>query len=147
MERFSRVMRVRLQSGQGQGKECCLDPGGQQRFAGGSTWTPNTDIVEMEDEVLILMELAGVDKEAVQISCKDDLLRISGLRARNPIPQAKCFHRMEIEYGPFEKFFRVPRDLNFEGIKAEYKNGFLEVSLPKKRGDEPKQIVVVYEEG
>lgn len=145
MDRFSRVMKVRLQSGQG--KECCLDPFGQQRFAGGSTWTPNTDIVETEDQVLILMELAGVAKEVVQVSCQDDLLRISGVRARSQIPQAKRFHRMEIEYGPFEKFFRVPRDLKIEEVKAEYKNGFLEVSLPKKREEEPKRIVVVYEEG
>ncbi len=144
MELVSRIIQMQLRSGQG--RECCYDPFGEQRFAGRSTWTPNTDIVETESHVVILMELAGVDKDAVRVFCHEDILQISGTRNRKSLPEARCFHRMEIAYGPFEKFFRIPRDLNVEEIQAEFRNGFLEITIPKKKADELKRIVVVYEE-
>ncbi|MEW6440319.1 MAG: Hsp20/alpha crystallin family protein [bacterium] len=145
MDRVSRTMKVQLQRGQRQ--ECCYDPFGDQRFASRTTWTPNTDIVETERSVVILMELAGMDREAVQVVCEGDLLRISGVRTRRKIQEAKRFHRMEIDYGPFEKLFRIPADLEVDEIKAEYQNGFLEVTLPKKKEEEARRLVVIYEEG
>ena len=103
--------------------------------------------METENHVVILMELAGVEKEDVRVMCHEDILQISGTRNRKALPEARCFHRMEIAYGPFEKFFRIPKDLKVEEIQAEFRNGFLEITLPKKRSDELKRIVVVYEEG
>jgi HSP20 family protein len=145
MELVPRIIQMQLWSGQS--RECCYDPFGEQRFVGRSTWTPNTDIVETENHVVILMELAGVEKEDVRVMCHEDILQISGTRNRKALPEARCFHRMEIAYGPFEKFFRIPKDLKVEEIQAEFRNGFLEITLPKKRSDELKRIVVVYEEG
>jgi HSP20 family protein len=91
------------------------------------------------------MDLAGLDKEAIKIVRKGDLLQISGVRTRKPVPGMKRFHRMEIDYGPFEKLFRVPQDLDVESIKAEHKDGLLEVLLPKK-AKEPVEIVIEPEE-
>jgi HSP20 family protein len=101
--------------------------------------------VETEDAVVILMDLAGLDKEAIKIVREGELLQISGVRTRKQVPGMKRFHRMEIDYGPFAKLFRVPRDLDMESIKAEHKDGLLEVVLPKK-AKEPVAIVIETEE-
>lgn len=144
MDRTKKLVTVRFRNGE-EGQECCLDPLGHNRFLGREGWTPSTDIVETEDTVVILMDLAGLDKEAIKIVRKGDLLQISGVRTRKPVPGMKRFHRMEIDYGPFEKLFRVPQDLDVESIKAEHKDGLLEVLLPKK-AKEPVEIVIEPEE-
>ena len=144
MDRTKKLVTVRFRNDE-EGQECCLDPFGHNRFRGREGWTPSTDIVETEDTVVILMDLAGLDKEAIKIVRKGDLLQISGVRARKPVPGMKRFHRMEIDYGPFEKLFRVPQDLDVESIKAEHKDGLLEVLLPKK-AKEPVEIVIEPEE-
>ena len=128
-----------------EGRECCLDPFGHDRFLGREGWTPNTDIVETEDSVVILMDLAGLNKEAIKILREGELLQISGVRTRRQVPGMRRFHRMEIDHGPFQKLFRVPADLDLENIQAEHKDGLLEVTLPKK-AKEPVEIVIETEE-
>lgn len=91
------------------------------------------------------MDLAGLDKEAIHIICEGELLQVSGVRTRRQVPGMKRFHRMEIDYGPFQKLFRVPRDLDLDKIKAEHKDGLLEIHLPKK-GRQPVEIMVEPEE-
>ncbi len=144
MDRSRKLFAVRFRNDE-EGRECCLDPLGHNRFLGREGWAPSTDIVETEDTVLILMDLAGLDKEAIKIVREGDLLRISGVRMRKPVPGMKRFHRMEIDYGPFQKMFRVPRDLDMERIKAEHRDGFLELLLPKKV-KKPVEIVIEPEE-
>jgi HSP20 family protein len=144
MDRTKKLVTVSFRTDE-EGQECCLDPFGHNRFRSREKWTPSTDIVETDDTVVILMDLAGLDKEAIKIVRKGDLLQISGVRTRKPVPRMKRFHRMEIDYGPFEKLFRVPQDLDVESIKAEHKDGLLEVLLPKK-AKEPVAIVIEPEE-
>ncbi len=144
MDRPKKLFTVRF-SNEEEGQECCLDPFGQNRFLGREGWTPNTDIVETEDAVVILMDLAGMDKASIKIIREGDLLQISGVRKRKQVPGMRRFHRMEIDYGPFQKLFRVPRDLNLESIEAEHKDGLLQVVLPKK-AKEPVEIVIEPEE-
>jgi HSP20 family protein len=144
MDRPKTLYSVRF-SNREEGNECCLDPFGQNRFLSRKGWTPSTDIVETEDAVVILMDLAGLNKEAIKIVREGDLLQISGVRTRRRVPGMKRFHRMEIDYGPFEKLFRVPMDLDLDQIKAEHKDGLLEILLPKK-AKQPVQIVIEPEE-
>ena len=144
MDRPKALFSVRFGSRE-EGSECCLDPFGHNRFLGRKGWTPSTDIVETEDAVVILMDLAGLSKEAIKIVREGDLLQISGVRSRRQVPGMRRFHRMEIDYGPFEKLFRVPVDLDLDQIKAEHKDGLLEVLLPKK-GKQAVKIVIEPEE-
>lgn len=144
MERPKTLFSVRFRAKE-EGSECCLDPFGHNRFLGRKGWTPSTDILETEDAVVILMDLAGLAKEAIKIVREGDLLQISGVRARKQVPGVKRFHRMEIDYGPFQKLFRVPPDLDLDTIKAEHKDGLLEILLPKK-ARQPVKIVIEPEE-
>ncbi len=86
MDRTKKLVTVRFRNGE-EGQECCLDPLGHNRFRGRKGWTPSTDIVETEDTVVILMDLAGLDKEAIKIVRKGDLLQISGVRTRKTGPR------------------------------------------------------------
>jgi HSP20 family protein len=144
MDRSPRHFTVRFK-GHEENRECCRDPFGQNRFLGRKGWTPATDIVETEEAVVILMDLAGIDKEAIKIVREGELLQIAGVRARRQVPGMKRFHRMEIDYGHFQKLFRVPTDLDLEHIKAEHKDGLLEIVLPKK-GKQQVAILIETEE-
>ena len=144
MERPKSLFSVRFRAKE-EGSECCLDPFGHNRFLGRKGWTPSTDILETEDAVVILMDLAGLAKESIKIVREGDLLQISGVRTRKQVPGMKRFHRMEIDYGPFQKLFRVPSDLDLDTIKAEHKDGLLEILLPKK-ARQPVKIVIEPEE-
>lgn len=140
MDQSRRHFTIRFR-GDEEGRECCLDPFGQNRFLGRKGWTPATDIVETEEAVVILMDLAGLNKDAIKIVREGELLQISGVRARRQVPGMKRYHRMEIDYGHFQKLFRVPADLDLEHIKAEHKDGLLEVVLPKKARQQVEIVI------
>ncbi len=145
MDRSRKIFTVRFRTGP-EGRECCPDPFGPHRFYGRDGWAPSTDIVETENEVVIFMDLAGLNKDEIKIIRQGDLLQISGVRARRYLAGVKRFHRMEIDYGPFQKIFRVPPTLDLDRIRAEHKDGLLELYLPKKEQKEPIEIVITSEE-
>lgn len=145
MERYPKIFAVNYRTGE-EGKECCYDIFGRHRFMGSRGWTPNTDIMETEDSVVILMDLAGISKEEIKVEGDENVLKVSGLRARKPQQKIKRFHRMEIDYGPFEKLFRVPPGLEMDKIQAVHKDGFLEITLPKKKVEESIRVVIVHED-
>jgi len=146
MEHFPKIFSVRYRSGE-PGQEDCYDSFGSRRFAGRTGWMPHTDILETEDEVIIVMDVAGVGKEDCRVTFEENLLKVSGMRAKRQPPGLIRFHRMEIEYGPFEKQFRVPMDLvDPEKIQAVHRLGFLELTLPKRKAKGPTRIEIVHED-
>ena len=95
-------------------------------------WKPLTDVYEMEGEVVIKIELPGVQKEDIALTLEGRQLAIRGTRT-NPLP--KCgivYHQMEINYGEFERILILPQVMDMEHIKAELKEGFLYITLRKK---------------
>ncbi len=101
-------------------------------------WIPNTDIYEKESAYVIRMELAGVDQGDIQIQISDRTLVVRGKRP-DPCRLEKCsFRQMEINYGAFERHLVVPRDVDTKHIKANFRNGFLLVELPRlAKGNHP----------
>jgi len=143
MNRFPKVITVRF----GPGEDClegCYDMFGSHRFLGHRGWNPSTDILETEDAVVIVLDLAGLEKEQIKVETRGELLKVSGTRPRSPTPGVKKVHRMEIDYGPFEKIFQIPAELDLTSVRAFHRHGFLELSLPKKKPAEPIQIVIVH---
>jgi HSP20 family protein len=145
MERFPKIFMVNLGAGEEEQKGC-YDLSGQHRLMGRKGWNPCTDILETEEAVVIILNLAGLGKEAIRVECQGDILKVSGVRTRSQVPGIKRFHRMEIDYGPFERCFRVPPGLDLDRIGAVHRDGFLELTLPKKEAQEPVRIVIVHEE-
>lgn len=110
-----------------------------------SAWSPAVDIYELESEVVIDVEVPGIDRDSVAVDVEDYRLRIRGER-RLPagVPRDR-FHRLERAYGPFSRAFDLPRSVDTEGIRAEYRNGVLSVRLPKRNENRAKHVTVPIE--
>ncbi|BBB48557.1 Hsp20/alpha crystallin family protein [Pelolinea submarina] len=92
-------------------------------------WHPATDLFETADEYLIKVEIAGLNEEDITVCIEGNSVLVSGERPLvNP---DGAFHRLEIPYGEFNTMVDVPNDIDHKNIQAIYKNGFLEIRLPK----------------
>ncbi len=106
-------------------------------------FNPRVNIMENQDGISVLVELAGVNKEDVSISVNDDnLLTIKGERKQNIENQGRNFLRREIIFGEFSRSFLLPEYLDTEKIKAKFNEGVLEIMVLKKEEIAPKEINV-----
>jgi HSP20 family protein len=105
-------------------------------------WSPPVDILEREDEVILKVDLPEVNQSDIDIKVEENTLIIRG--ERKFIKEAPSVNYLQIErpYGTFQRTFTVPRMIDQEKIKAAYKDGVLQIILPKRREVFPKQIVV-----
>ena len=103
-------------------------------------FNPPVDVYETETEVVMRMEIAGIDPTTIDIMIVRDkqLLVIRGRRTDPAAGQPRKYHNMEIECGEFSRQIRLPRDVNQEGTSAHYEDGFLVVTLLKSPPDEAK---------
>ncbi len=107
-----------------------------------ANWMPSVDISETDDAYLIKGEIPGVKKEDVKVTLQNGMLTIQGERKQEKEEKNKKFHRVECSYGSFARSFRVPDDADESAVKAEFKDGMLNVSLPKSAKAKPKSINV-----
>lgn len=96
-------------------------------------WQPPTDIYETDKEIVIRSEIAGMKPEEILISVDNNRLLISGCRDERDIRTKRNFRQMEINYGKFEKVLEVYCGIDPEHASASYKDGFLEVVIPKTK--------------
>ena len=100
-----------------------------------SVWSPPTDVYETEDGFGVRIEIAGMREEDFEVTMDGKILNVSGIRP--DINKRRAFHQMEIWFGRFEISIEVPTPVEIEASVAEYKDGFLVISLPRSQ---PKQI-------
>jgi HSP20 family protein len=105
-------------------------------------WSPPVDILEREDEVVLKVDLPEMNQNEIEIKIEEDTLIIQGERKFIKDPSSVNYLQIERPYGTFQRTFAVPRMIDRERIKAAYKDGVLQVILPKRREAHPKQIVV-----
>lgn len=101
-------------------------------------WTPAADIYEIETGYLIAMDLPGIDRSALEIDIDGNRLVVKGTRA---IVEPKQ-HRSERPRGKFLRTFTVPGSVDITRIDAEYKDGVLQIRLPKRSEQKPKKIEI-----
>ena len=101
-------------------------------------WRPPTDVFETENQVVVLMEIAGMKQKDLNVSLIDNVLVIKGDRQEKTLAQKTFYRNMEINYGMFERNIYLPEFIDPESVKAEYKEGFLEIRLDKKEGKRSK---------
>jgi HSP20 family protein len=110
------------------------------------TWTPNTDVYETADRLVVRMEVAGVDRDDIEITLTERLLVVRGYR-RDPCRTSRCqFRQMEIDYGSFERRIVIPCSVNGNRARAVFDNGFLQVDLPKAARTASATVTVVIEQ-
>jgi HSP20 family protein len=94
-----------------------------------TTWSPPTDVYETEEYCVVKVEIAGVRDEDFEVAFENNVLMIRGNRPdRN---ERRAYHQMEIRFGRFEIAVEIPVVVDIEKAKAEYKDGFLVIILPK----------------
>ena len=99
-------------------------------------WTPAADIYETESGYLIAMDLPGIDRQALEIDVDENRLLVKGTRAIDEQKQ----HRAERPRGKFLRTFSVPASVEQGKIAAEYKDGVLQIRLPKRSEQKSKKI-------
>ena len=105
-------------------------------------WMPSVDISETDTEYTITGELPGVSKSDVSITVQNGMLTIQGERRHEAEQKGKKYHRVECCYGSFMRSFRVPDDADEGKVKAEFKDGMLNISMPKSERTKAKTINV-----
>ena len=97
-----------------------------------SVWQPPTDVYETPNEIIICIEIPGIQKEDVTIFLVDDVLTIRGRRSDRCTEQKLRYHQMEIHYGCFERSLVLPKHIDRNRIQdASYTDGFLKIVIPK----------------
>jgi HSP20 family protein len=102
---------------------------------------PPINVFQQGDDVLAIIELAGVDKTRLQIQAKENTIRISGRKVID-YPEKSSVHRRERVGGEFDRTLSLPMNVDPDGIKAEYRDGVLALLLPRSERDKPRSIQI-----
>jgi HSP20 family protein len=105
-------------------------------------WSPAVDILETEDAVTLKADLPDVNTDDIDIRVENGALTLRGLRKFEKDDNVKGYHRIERSYGEFVRSFAVPSSVETDKVAADYKNGVLTITLPKKETSKPRQIKV-----
>jgi len=107
-----------------------------------TTWAPAVDIYETPNELVVKADLPDVNEKDIDVRVENNLLTIRGERKFEKSVSEENFLRVERTYGAFSRSFSLPNTVNAEAIGAEYKNGVLTVTLPKREESKPRQVKV-----
>jgi HSP20 family protein len=119
--------------------------GGGQEVATTGAWSPRVDISETDKAFVIKAEIPEVKKEDVKVTIDNGVLSISGERKQEKEEKGKQFHRIERYYGSFHRSFTLPENVSEAKVKATFKDGMLNLEIPKTEVAKPKAIDVKVE--
>jgi HSP20 family protein len=103
-------------------------------------WVPALDVWEAEDELVYAFDLPGVPKSDISIEVEDGTLTVSAERKREERVEDDRFYRFERRYGTFSRAVGLPQGVDDESIRAEFRDGVLEVHVPKPEQTKPRRI-------
>ena len=109
------------------------------------SWVPVVDTWETKDELVYAFDLPGVAQEQISVEFEDGALTVSATRERSSEVSDELYHRLERRYGTFSRTVGVPQGTAEESIKASYKDGVLEIHIPKPAQPKPKKIEIGFE--
>ena len=115
---------------------------GEEAGWGVRTWAPPVDIYETDDALILTAELPGVSKDDVSIEIHQNTLILRGQRKHDAEVKEDNYHRVERAYGTFQRSFTLPTLVDQEHVQATYKDGVLELRLPKSEAAKPKRIAI-----
>ena len=116
--------------------------GTDEDWALGGSWAPAVDIYEKDGNIVLKAELPGVDPKDVDVRVENNLLTLRGERKFDTEVKRDSYHRVERSYGSFSRSFTLPSVVDTQNIKAEYRDGVLHMTLPKREEAKPRQIQI-----
>ena len=105
-------------------------------------WSPQVDIFENKDQIVLEAELPGMKPEDVEISIENNVLTLHGERKFEKKDEGDNFHRVERSYGSFTRSFTLPPTVSSENAQAEFENGVLRLTLAKREEAKPRRIEI-----
>jgi HSP20 family protein len=117
------------------------DVSGKDQLAAG-TFVPPVDIYEDEHNLVLKLEIPGVNEEDLQVSLENNILTVKGERKFEKEEREENFHRIERRFGAFTRTFRMPNTVDGENTSASYDKGILKITLAKRAEAKPKQIKI-----
>jgi HSP20 family protein len=107
-----------------------------------ASWSPAVDVFENKENLVMKVDLPGMKQSEIDVYVEDGVLAIKGEKKKETEAKEKNFYCMERVCGSFERRFTLPTNVDASKVKATYKDGVLELALPKKEEAQPKQIKV-----
>ena len=114
---------------------------GDEGIARGA-WNPSVDIYENKDQIVLETELPGMNREDFDVAIENNVITVRGERRFEKKDEADNYHRVERSYGSFSRSFTLPQTVSAEGATAEYRNGVLRVTLPKREEVKARRIEI-----
>jgi HSP20 family protein len=130
-DRFNRLFNETFSRAFGEGSELAS-----------RTWAPPVDIQETDQNLVMHVELPGIDPNQVEVRVEDNTLYLKGERKFEEEKQEGNYHLIERAYGSFARSFTLPTSVDPEKVVAEYKDGMLTLTLPKREEAKPKTIKI-----
>jgi len=109
---------------------------------GRGAWSPTVDIYENKDQIVLEAELPGMNREDFDLTVENNVITLRGERRFEKKDEADNYHRVERAYGAFTRSFTLPQTVSGEGASAEYQNGVLRVTLPKREEAKARRIEI-----
>jgi len=105
-------------------------------------WAPAVDIFETNNDIVLKAELPGVDPKDVEVRVEDNTLYLKGERKFEKEVKEQNYHRVERSYGTFARSFSLPNSISADKVKAEFKDGLLSITMPKREEAKPKTVKI-----
>ena len=107
---------------------------------GRGAWNPSVDIYENKDHIVLEAELPGMNRDDFELSVENNVITLRGERQFEKKDDTDNYHRVERSYGSFTRSFTLPQTVSADGATAEYRNGVLRVTLPKREETKARRI-------
>jgi|SRR5581483_8668786 len=116
----------------------------ENRTANGTArrWIPAMDLVETDDHLVLRGDLPGLTEDDVNIEIRDNVLTVSGERKAEHEDRGEGYHRVERAFGSFSRSLSLPQGVDPEKVDASFKNGVLEVRIPKPAEAKPTRVQI-----
>ena len=124
-----------------------ITPSFGEEGIGRGAWNPNVDIYENKDQIVLEAELPGMNREDFELTVENNVITLRGERRFEKKDDADNYHRVERAYGSFSRSFTLPQVVSGDGATAEYRNGVLRVTLPKREEAKARRIEIAGETG
>jgi HSP20 family protein len=115
---------------------------GRQSNSNSAMWWPAVDVHETQDDVVLRFEIPGVNEKDIHLSITGDVLTVRGERRFERDDTTETYHRVERAYGKFERSVHLSMRVQTDKVSASYRDGVLEVKLPKSEELKPREIKI-----
>lgn len=116
--------------------------GGHKETALETGWYPAVDVLEDNDKFTLKAEVPGMTEKDVKITVEENAISIHGEKKEEKEEKGLHYHKLERSYGAFSRNFQLPSNINRDQISAQYRDGILEITLPKTTQSKPKIVEI-----